>query len=242
MTTKYKNSPLVETVCEFQLIHNEEWDSTIPGVLYEKVKDSFPIKRQRKDFYQIPGQTFDGINNLTVLTQFYNKEESALIQTGKNTLTINCLVPYPHWERYKPMILDAFEKYKTISSPVGLRKISLKYINKILIPINGEIELKEFFNFYPTKPDLIPEAMGALDVAIQIPFNDTGDSLMLRLASVNSENPKDVAFLFQIDYEMIVPNRISFENIDEWLEHAHSKINSTFESSITEKSRNIFNK
>ena len=65
---------------------------------------------------------------------------------------------------------------------------------------------------------------------------------MLRLASVSSENPKDAAFLFQIDYEMTLPNRITFENIDEWLEQAHSKINSTFESSITEKSRNIFNK
>jgi uncharacterized protein (TIGR04255 family) len=47
MSNEYKNPPAIEAVCEFRLSPETEWDITIPGLIYERVKEKFPIKEQR---------------------------------------------------------------------------------------------------------------------------------------------------------------------------------------------------
>lgn len=47
MGKKYKNPPIVEVVCEFRLSDDTLWDLTIPGLLYEKLKDEFLHREQR---------------------------------------------------------------------------------------------------------------------------------------------------------------------------------------------------
>ena len=47
MGRRYKNPPIVEALCEFEFISSQPWDLTIPGLIYEKVKDEFPDKRQQ---------------------------------------------------------------------------------------------------------------------------------------------------------------------------------------------------
>jgi len=44
MVKKYAKPPIVEAVCEFRLTHDTRWDLTVPGLLYEKLKASFPQK------------------------------------------------------------------------------------------------------------------------------------------------------------------------------------------------------
>lgn len=47
MSKKYSNPPLIEAVCAFRLTPNTPWDITIPGLLYEPLKDAFPNREQR---------------------------------------------------------------------------------------------------------------------------------------------------------------------------------------------------
>lgn len=243
ITTKYKNSPLIETICEFHYIHKEQWDATLPGMLYESVKEEYPVKNQRKDFYQPPGMIDEGLNNLTVFTQFYNEKKESLIQIGKNVLTINCLKPYPHWEFFKPMILKNSGIYREIAKPISLRQLSLRYINKINIPINdGEkVSLKEYFKYYPNRPEELKGDMSSIDIVIHLPHNEDRDALILRLATVLPDEEKQVSFLLQLDFIMVKPEQLPLDNLEEWLENAHSIINSTFELSITDKCKALFN-
>ena len=45
MSRIYRKPPLIEALCEFQFVE-EEWDWTIPGLIYQELKDRFPQKRQ----------------------------------------------------------------------------------------------------------------------------------------------------------------------------------------------------
>jgi len=49
MGKKYKNPPIVEALCEFQFVPGQPWDITIAGMLYERIKDEFPIKQQHAE-------------------------------------------------------------------------------------------------------------------------------------------------------------------------------------------------
>lgn len=243
-TKKYKNCPLIETVCEFQFINKEQWDATIPGVLYDRIKNEFPLKKQAKNYYQLVGiQPDNELSNLTLLTQFYSQNEQRLIQVGKNTFTANCLKPYPHWEEYKPMILKNYKVYNEISSPLSIRQVALRYINKINIPLTEgkNLSLKEYFNYYPHKPESIKGVMGSIDTIIQMPYESKRDILMLRLATLIPESEKEIPFLLQIDYLMAKPEQLPISEIEDWLEKAHLAINTTFELSITDKCKDLFN-
>ncbi len=242
ITKKYKNSPLIEAICEFQFIHKEQSDATIPGMLYDKIKNEFPMKRQRQDFFSLNDmQPEVNMNDLTALTQFYNKAENALVQVGKNILTSNCLKPYPHWEVFKPMILNNLKEYREVSNPTSLRKISLRYINKINVPIKDDFRTSEYFNFYPHKPEGIKEEMNGLDATIHIKHNDARDVLILRIATLIPDDKECISFLLQVEFNMLKPEQLPFERTERWLEEAHTIINNTFESSITDNCRKLLN-
>ena len=47
MPKKYRNPPLIEAVIEFRIMPDSPWDLTIHGLIYEKIKKTFPHKEQR---------------------------------------------------------------------------------------------------------------------------------------------------------------------------------------------------
>src|SRR5437667_2265720 len=42
----YNKPPLIEAVCDFRFSSSQPWDWTIPGLLYEQIRDNFPNKTQ----------------------------------------------------------------------------------------------------------------------------------------------------------------------------------------------------
>ena len=50
MGRRYKNPPVIEVVSEIRFSPDSEWDITIPGMLYEKIRGTFPIKEQKTVF------------------------------------------------------------------------------------------------------------------------------------------------------------------------------------------------
>jgi len=49
---KYRKPPVVEALCEIYFA-GSNWDETVPGRFYDRVKDNFPVKRQR-EIGQVP--------------------------------------------------------------------------------------------------------------------------------------------------------------------------------------------
>ena len=242
MTKKYKNSPLVEVLCEFQFIPKEQWDATMPGVFYQKIKRDFPVKKERKPLIMLDETTNEKQKGKFIsLTQFYNKKEDSLIQVGKNMLTINCLKPYPHWEKFKPLINDNLSIFRKTNNPNSIRKIILTYINRINIPLE-QINLEDYFNFYPQTPKKFGKTMRSIDSIIQIPYCDNRDLLTLRIANAVPEKENKISMLLQLDYAINEAESISFNEIGKWLENAHTIIKNVFELSITNKCRTLFKK
>ncbi|PWH17307.1 MAG: hypothetical protein DDG58_08195 [Ardenticatenia bacterium] len=50
VSRKYRNPPVIEALCEFQFDPTSSWDLTVPGLVYEQLRDTFPQKRMTKVF------------------------------------------------------------------------------------------------------------------------------------------------------------------------------------------------
>jgi len=244
MGKKYKNPPVVEALCEFQFIPTQPWDITIPGLLYERIRDEFPLKQQQIGigFVIQPragGELEHNIELPPPQMQFFRSDKASLVQVGMDVLTINHLKPYPTWETFKPSILKILEKYKEIANPKGFRRIGLRYINKIDFN-KPTFELTDYFNYYPSIPNNLRKMPEGLQVMVELPYEGGRDRLLLVLFTVIPEKPDVISLVLDLNYMMISPESIGLHQISDWLENAHTIVENAFEACITDKCRKLF--
>lgn len=243
MNKKYKKPPIQEVVVEFKFIPGLKWDMTMPGLIYEKVRNDFPERKEQKGIGLQFQKTEKGFAHKVIPAppriQFYKKDKTALLQVAPNMLIINQLKPYPTWKKLKPMIDKIFKIYKKVVSPKGLEKVRLRYINKISTH-KKEIKIEEYFNLYPKMPENFASNRSGFITRIERPYKDSRDHLLITMGLSPPEKPSEISIILDLDYIMDQPDVISINDYKKWLEEAHSTIEETFESCITKKTRNLF--
>lgn len=242
MGKTYKNSPIIEALCEFQFEQNSPWDLAIPGIIYDRVQPSFPIRRQAtRVSIELPESRETGPQVVSLpLTQFWSEHEQSLIQVGEYLLSVNHVKPYLSWEKFLPLIKEGYNAYREVADPTSIRKVTLRYINRIEFPAQS-VNLEDYFEFRPyTGPDL-PQHHGAFTTVIQIPYEDGRDVLNLQLSSIASGTASDtVAVMLDLAYALAREGEITFGDVFRWIEDAHSRIEEVFEASITDQLKQTF--
>ncbi len=215
---------------------------TIPGLFYEKIRSDFPEKKQQMGFgvgFQPKEKGIEQKFEMTQQIQFLRTDETALVQVAPDLLVINHLKPYPTWNVFKPMTSENLNIYKKIANPKGFKRIGLRYINKIEIP-EEKIEMEEYLKFYPPIPKELPQIYLGFNINVEIPYEDERDLLLLTLGKAIPEKSGIISMILDLDYAMVIPEKVSFEGVEEWMEGAHTIIEKAFESCITDKCRNLF--
>jgi uncharacterized protein (TIGR04255 family) len=243
MSKKYKNPPIIEALCEFQFIPGQPWDLTIPGLIYEKVRDEFPDRQQQIGIGVQFRPTEKGVEHKVEPAppriQFYKEDKTALIQVAPDLLAVNQLKPYPTWSKFKPMILKILQTYREVTNPKGFKRVELRYINKINIKAES-VELSEYVDFYPYISRELPQLHTSFISRVEIPYLNNRDRMFITIGSALPESPDTLSIILDIDYIMAKPEAIPMEAIEEWIEQAHSAIEKAFECCIKDKSRILF--
>jgi len=236
-----KRYPIVESLCEFQFIPGQPWDLTIPGMFYEQIKGDFPIKKQQMGV-GIALQPQKGILEqkveLSQRMEFHRDDDSALVQLGPDLLVVNVLAPYPKWDIFRQLIDTTLGKYIEIAKPKGFRRVGLRYINKIILETET-IELSHYFRIYPHIPAELPQVHGPFQIRVEFPYAEGRDRLLLTLATIRPEKPTSLSFIFDLDYGLVSPDQVSLEDIGDWLEEAHKRLNDAFNSCFTDKCKKM---
>ncbi|MCS7266118.1 MAG: TIGR04255 family protein [Armatimonadetes bacterium] len=121
----YRNPPIIEAVCEFRFEPSQTWDWTVIGLVYDRIKDEFPLKRQRNEIQlAIHSQGADIMQQMQM--QFWRDDEKALVQVGVDLLTVNLLKPYPNWQTFKDLIARMLTIYRNITNPKGFQRVGLR--------------------------------------------------------------------------------------------------------------------
>jgi uncharacterized protein (TIGR04255 family) len=150
MGRKYRKSPIIEAVCEFRFDPSSQWDITVPGLVYEAVRNDFPKKRAvGVDITQQQGTNSERV-------QFLQNDEKVLIQVWPHGLSVNHLRPYPSWTDFQPLIKRGFDAYCKAANPKGIHRIGLRYINRIEIP-EEKVKMENYFEFYPFTGSNVPK-------------------------------------------------------------------------------------
>lgn len=244
MKRKYKNNPIIEAVCEFQLSPDTKWDLTIPGLFYEKINKEFPNKEQRlaQELEVVHGT--EGIQQKLRASErvlFLNSERNNIIQVGTQLLAVNRLKPYEEWGKFKKVIETAYNTLRETVEFQVHRKISLRYGNRIDIPLTDkDIDLDKYFDFRPYLGKAIPQQMNSLYVGCVVEYPNKVDLCKITLSNTVSGKPNCVSFVLELEYLSQNTQPVSADKALSWVEHAHDIIYETFEGCLTEPLREIF--
>jgi len=245
MGKKYHNSPIVEAICEFRFTESTPWDLTIPGFLYERIKDMLPFKEE-----QIQQQIQTNQNQKGEIIQevslnkamvFLSEDRQCFTQVSDRRISIHTVKPYITWARFKPLIANVYDTTIKLLTNAHLQRIGLRYINRIEAP-TGYLKMSDYFDFGLRLGKNLPQHdFVDFIVGCVFPFADQRDYCRVQSARAVSESSEISAFVLDLDYFLQIPDAVSISQALEWLENAHDTTETIFEGCITDKLREIFN-
>lgn len=237
----YGSPPLVEALCEIRFAPGQEWDWTVPGLFYAQVQEVYPRKEQteqvevqwRDDPAQMQRQTSRRL-------RFFNEDKTALVQVGKDLLVFNCLSPYPGWSVFRSMLVGVLEKYRAVATPAGVAACAVRYLNRLSIP-QDTATLEDYLLAVPTIPKNLPDTLIGWSLSLDIPHQARKGIMHLEAGSVPPRNSNEVCFVLDLRFQAINPEELGLNGaLLDWIDNAHDIIEETFEASITDQARSIF--
>lgn len=246
---EYTNPPIEEAVCEFRFAPGQAWNLTVPGLFYEKIRDDYPGEPRQQNL--IAAELLAGpmpANAELTLRQgitkllFESADTKKLVGVGPDILSIHSLRPYQGWEEFKKRIDKAFQVYLEVAKPIGVTRIALRYINRIVIASNQEVELSDYFTVYPQLPkDGVPSIISAFLTRTELIYQDAPIKLVLNLSDVIAP-PEKMAFVLDLEiFQEWVEKPLHIQETFSSLNTLKQREGEAFESLITDRSRELFN-
>lgn len=244
---KLKYPPIVEAVLDIDC-------DLLPGLDFAGLEASYrdrflaqypKFEKQFLDENQIANQPythpeFSSRRGLQAF-QFRSEDEKQIVQVRQQGFSFNRLAPYTGLDNYLPEIERTWKSYVELSSPVLVRELRLRYINRILLPVKkAQVELDDYLKIGPRFPDEKSFTfVGFLDqyTAAEI---ETGNIINI-IQTIEPQEPNGLPFILDIT----VSNTESGE-ISDWKEIL-AKIsalrvlkNHVFQKTLTEKCLHLF--
>lgn len=244
MAGKYKNPPLVESVCEFTFPEEMNWDSTITGLFYDQIKEKFPTKDTKTkilcDGTETDAQECPHFESQDY-TVFSNDEKIFDVGITVRKLVIRALKPYSKWEAYKKVITDNFSKLNNIIKSENC-EIRFSYSNIIDQKDKGNYspeKISENFYFAPENSStVLPNEWD--DFIVGCAYKNIKDNSFCRitLSSAIESEKKYRGYFLSVVVVTIKPE--NSPNVPKWMEKSHKKIKGAFEGCIKDKLRESF--
>jgi uncharacterized protein (TIGR04255 family) len=243
MSRIYRVPPLVEAVCELGFDSEQDWDWTIPGLLYERIQAEFPAKEQRNvlevQFEARPGDDVkQNVKGGIARMRFLRSDGSALVQVGPNMLSISHLRPYRDWPTFRDIIDRVLEHYRAVADPEQITKVGLRYINRLEIP-EASFQIEDYLTAVPVVPDPVPQEFGPFSMQVLIPLRDIDAGMLIRTGSIEPVGGK-TALLLDMDVITRPGAALDFGGLGDWMDKAHTAIEATFEACLGPRARELF--
>lgn len=249
---KYANPPIVEAVVDFVIDQRESLDNGA----FERLKDAYsklgytdyvPINYSLVRF-QI-GKTKHDVKEQPDIPDppkgaaYRRPDKSRIVQAKSDGFTFSMLKPYLGWEVMQPEAVTAFELYARELDRPRIKRVGVRYINRICIPKEETEKGFAITKYLRTLPDMSadsPEggAVSSYAMQLEMPQKDINGYCLFKQQLGKFEDQVSIT----IDIDVIRDNDLpeDYESLWEIVEKLHDRENEIFESSITKNSRGLF--
>ncbi len=236
----FENAPIVEAVLDIlvELPSNVNLDQI--EKYHSLVEKKYPVKKKRIKF----GGKIEFSSNTIIPAKkeifgflFENKEEHKIVQARLDGFSFNKLKPYEEWNNFKTEAKDLWKKYCSLFKPKRIRRVALRYINEIKIPL----PIRDFKDYILTMPDISPELPQGLSnyfMRLTIPDEKISANAVITETFKQPKNEK-LPFILDIDVFKVIDYNINDTQLWELFEKLRIYKNKVFLNSITSKTKEL---
>ena len=247
---RYRTPPIEEALCEFRFAPGDEWDLTMPGKLHTKLDNAYPGKPTQQILARVDVQLAKGkpfsvqYQHDANKVQFHSEDGTRLVGVGEDNLSVHMLRPYQSpergeqvgWEEFRCRISTALGAYWTVAAPVGVRRVSVRYVNKIMMPKDAEV--RDYLLCALPNVGGLPRSVLGLASRVEYRYEDSAHLVLSQGTALDPSGQPAVL----LDLDVIWESESALD-IDQALEMAQSlrdREREAFEAVITDKAREIF--
>ena len=247
---RYRNPPIEEALCEFHFDPSEEWDLTIPGKLHSKLGDEYSGKPRQQNVVRVGLAVRNGQPSALqhgerlVRVQLITDDGKRIVGVGPDVVSVHMLRPYHRtadrsggWEEFRSRIQQTLDAYWMVAKPNGVKRIGVRYLNRIGIP-QGPADIGEYLRCaLPVVPEL-PPRMSEYVSRTELSYED-GVRLILSQARISSSTD-DAQIVLDLDVIWETEAAVGKDIAMEKAQDLRDRERSAFEAVITDKSRELF--
>lgn len=253
---RFLNPPITEAILDITVTLHDDFNNESLLDFHKDIKESFPNVQKRIAFqggFEFNLEKLDeispqllSISNKAEGYTFVSHDQKRIIQARLNGFTFSRLKPYESWENFYGEAYRLWEKYAQITCPTKVVRLALRYVNQILIPAEGTIELKNYISTLPEISNNLSVVMEGyfMQILVAHPEYQSSRAIINQTIGSISENEKGekvYPLIFDIDVFQevsLVPNDDAIKDIFELkLRGLRDEI---FFKSITEKTQELF--
>lgn len=244
MKKVYKRPAIQEAIFEAKFDNIDNFDAAMPGQVYERIREKYPLKQDIK--YHIfslgvANENFSAPKIQNPLLQAKKEDGSELVQVGPGIAVAN-RIKYSSWEDFTFAIKTILDAYISITEPLVITRLGVRYINSFIVPKNN-IKITDYFNVGVQIPSILDklEAFDWAFVNLCKSRNQNDFKLKTRLFTASLlPNEDSNKFLLDLDCYTELSDIPRTEKIISLATQAHDEIISkVFEEIITDSTREL---
>jgi len=244
----YRNPPIAEAICEVELAPGDDkWNISYPWLFYEKIKNTYTGTPREQKLLRLESSPKKSLEKDTppprILeqqskTQFPLEDDTGLVAVAPYLLSAHVKEPYPGWDVFRARIAEAIKEYLIITKLNGIRRVGLRYVNKIMIP-EPRPNLADYFT---TPPALILDGLPVDNFHNHNEYIYQDEPIRVVLNFARAESPPEVsAYLLDIDLIWQWPAEpLPIESTMNRIDELRRRERIVFEKLITDRSRGLF--
>ncbi len=161
ISLKLPNAPIIEAVLDIDCDLPPALDlSDLRAAAADAFRERYPKFRRHFVQQHVLTKEADGEPELLVTEglgalQFLAADEKQLVQFRPNGYSFNRLAPYSSLDDYLQEIEASWRTFLKLAKPVLIRKVGIRMINRILLPMpDGKLDFGEFLQVPPRLPSI----------------------------------------------------------------------------------------
>jgi uncharacterized protein (TIGR04255 family) len=242
--TTFPKAPIVEAVLDIQVEPAEGMNMEQIGTFFDHVKGRYPEKELRAKGSAVirispQGPSMDEPSVQPVGHMYRSSEEKKAVQVRIDGYTFNKFNPYESWGTFSAEARELWRLYVETAKPNRLKRLALRYINRIEIPL----PIRDFKDYLLTIPEIapnLPQSLADFIMRLVVPNPEIEATAVINVVMDQSSSAKMLPIIFDIDVFKITNHPGNSEDI--WHDFDQLRVfkNEIFFNSITDKAKELF--
>jgi uncharacterized protein (TIGR04255 family) len=239
-----RKNPIVDAILEINLAFQKDFNMAEGLSFYELIKNEFPIKEELIQFERNLNVTDSDFETNPKFERksygyaFSNKDRSKSIHIRYNAFSFSHLNGiYQTWEDFSKEAFNLFNMYlKNSETLIQPTKISLRFINQLLIPIKKIEEgskLSDFVKTLPTIPPEMPNSVSNFFMKLSLKESDKTATI---IQAINKPQKEIIPFIFDLSVKTAISDK---ENLKIGFDRLREFKNRIFFNSISSEMLNL---